>query len=573
MRYFLKKSKIKKGVYLQIYESHYIPGKGTRNSCYKSIGYLDDLIKGGQVNPIADIKREINLLNESLDQSKEQQIGTISAKKNVGYFLVKAMIDKLDVDETMNLMTSNRQFQYKMSDFVRAMIYAQIVNPGSKLSAVENVIPNIYDCPTFSYQQILDGIEYIGEDYQKYIELFNHQIDIVYPRDSSVAFFDCTNYYFEIDLPKEDKQKGPSKENFKGPIISQALLLDANQIPIGMEMFPGNESEKPYIRKSIESLKERFDISSRIVQVADKGLNCARNIYAAVKEARDGYIFSKSTHGKNLDEAEKKWVLLDNEENIWHDVNDSEGTLLYRYKEAIDTFSYHCYLSKDDEKETIFRVKEKRIVTYNPSLAKKQRAEIEKQVEKAKMTMSIKQISREDYGDSVKYVNFEAKDKEGRNIKINPELNIDKINEDLSYAGYNLLVTSETAKSATEIYSVYHGLWRIEECFRIMKTYLEARPVFLQKRESIYGHFLICYLSLTIIRLLELKVFKDEITVDKLISFMRNYEMTPGRDGTYISNASASKTYTKIKEVLGLSKLGNLYPRKKDLDNLLKTEI
>jgi hypothetical protein len=102
---------------------------------------------------------------------------------------------------------------------------------------------------------------------------------------------------------------------------------------------------------------------------------------------------------------------------------------------------------------------------------------------------------------------------------------------------------------------------------------LEARPVFLQKRESIYGHFLICYLSLTIIRLLELKVFKDEITVDKLISFMRNYEMTPGRDGTYISNASASKTYVKIKEVLGLSKLGNLYPRKKDLDNLLKTEI
>lgn len=573
MRYFLKKTKIKKGIYLQIYEAHYIPGKGTRNSCYKSIGYLDDLIKGGQLDPISDIKREINSLNDSIDESKEQQIGNASSKKNLGYFLVKAMIDKLDVDETMNLMTSNRQFRFDTSDFVRAMIYAQIVNPGSKLSAFENVIPSLYDCPTFSYQQMLDGIEYIGEDYQKYIELYNHQIDLVYPRDTSVAFFDCTNYYFEIDLPKEDKQKGPSKENFKGPIISQALLLDANQIPIGMEMFPGNESEKPYIRKSIESIKDRFDISSRIVQVADKGLNCARNIYAAVKEAHDGYIFSKSTHGKNLDEMEKKWVLLDNEGNIWHDVKDSDGTLVYKYKETIDTFSYHCYLSKDDERESVFSVKEKRIVTYNPSLAKKQRAEIEKQVEKAKTTMNIKQVSREDYGDSVKYVNFEAKDKEGRKIKIDPKLNQDKINEDLSYAGYNLLVTSEIKKSATEIYSIYHGLWRIEECFRIMKSYLEARPVFLQKQESIYGHFLICYLSLTIIRLLELKVFKDEITVDKLISFMRKYEMTSGRDGTYINNASVSKTYTKIKEVLGLSKLGNLYPRKKDLDNLLKTEI
>ena len=154
-------------------------------------------------------------------------------------------------------------------------------------------------------------------------------------------------------------------------------------------------------------------------------------------------------------------------------------------------------------------------------------------------------------------------------VIITPSLNTNKINEDLSYAGYNLLVTPELDKSAQEIYEVYHGLWRIEESFRIMKTYLEARPVYLQKEESIYGHFLICYLSLVVLRLLELKVFNDELSSSELISFIREYNVTETPEKNYINNAIRSETYLKIKSTLGLSKLGNLYLTKKNLDNLL----
>ena len=246
---------------------------------------------------------------------------------------------------------------------------------------------------------------------------------------------------------------------------------------------------------------------------------------------------------------------------------------MYRYKECIDKFTYHCYLSEEDEEETEFTVKEKRVVTYNPSLARKQRIQINKQVEKAKSTLTIKKASKEDFGDAAKYIQFEAKDKNGKKVKIKPKLINQKIEEDLALAGYNLLVTSETNMKAEEISKAYHGLWRIEESFKIMKSYLEARPVFLQKEESIYGHFLICYLSLVVLRLLELKVFEDELSVNQIVEFIRGYCVTDTGEGIYINNATKSKTFLKIKEKLGLAKLGNLYLKKRDIDLLLKTEF
>ena len=420
MVYFLKKSTpSKKGLYLQIYQSFYVPNKGKRNKSFQAVGYVNDLKAQGIDDPISYAQSIVDKLNEDVNKRSDIQIGDTSSSKNVGYFLLKAMIDTLDVDRVMNIMTQNKHFRFKVSDFVRAMIYSQISNPGSKLKASENVIPNLYNIDPFSYDQILDGIEYIGLDYAKYIELFNHQINELWPRDTSVNFFDCTNYFFEIDLEDELRQKGPSKEQRHDPIIGQALLLDANQLPIGMMMYPGNKSEKPYLRKLIEDTKSRYDVNGKIIQVADKGLNCARNIYAAVKEASDGYIFSKSVHGKNLSNIEKEWVLLDdNNENKWINVLNSEGKVMYRYKECIDKFTYHCYLSEEDEEETEFTVKEKRVVTYNPSLARKQRIQINKQVEKAKSTLTIKKASKEDFGDAAKYIQFEAKDKNGKKVKI-----------------------------------------------------------------------------------------------------------------------------------------------------------
>lgn len=576
MRYFLKQSKIKKGLYLQIYESHYIPGKGNRNRSYKTIGYYDDLVKSGIKDPITHYQKVVDELNLGIIENADAQIGTVSVNKNVGYFLLKAMLDSLDIDDTLKKMSMNKRFRFKVSDFLRTMIYAQVNNPSSKHMAWENVIPRLYgyDESTFSYDQILAGIEYIGSDYQKYIELFNKKISDNYCLNTSQIYFDCTNYYFEIDLPADDKQKGPCKLGTHNPIIGQALMLDANQMPIAMKMYPGNESEKPYLRETIEDMKERFDIVGRVIQVADKGLNCARNIYAAVIEADDGYIFSKSVHGTNLSDAEKKWVLLeDNYENAWSDVNDKDGKLLYRYKTCIDDFDYQCRLDPLSNKMTKFKVREIRVVTFNPKLASKQLQQINKEVDKALAKMSIKAASKSEYGDAVKYVTFTANDENGEVIDIKTSLNLAKIEEDKKYAGYNLLVSSETNMHPRDIYKAYHGLWRIEESFRVMKSYLDARPVYLQKQDSIYGHFLINYLSLVTLRLLELNVFNDELPINQIIKYIRDFNVTTNYDGSYINASTKSSAYNVVKKTLGIAKIGNLYLKERDIRNIFNFEF
>lgn len=340
-----------------------------------------------------------------------------------------------------------------------------------------------------------------------------------------------------------------------------------------MQMYPGNESEKPYIRKIIQEMKERYKVTGKTVQVADKGLNCARNIYAAVVEARDGYIFSKSIHGKGLSEKEKQWLLLENDANVYTDYRDKDGKLLFRLKSCVDTFSYKFRESDPEtgsEKEISFQVKEKRIVSYNPSLAQKQKAEIMKMVDKATNYTTYKKMAREDLGDSVKYIQITNIDKNGKNRKPVIEINQAKIDEDLKYAGYNLLVTSELDMEPLQVYHTYHNLWKIEESFRITKSYLDARPVYVQKKETIYGHFLICYLSLFLLRILEIKCFKNEINSYDLVNFMRDFRVVDKGDGTYINISQNQRVNEKIKKLIGLTNLDALYLTEKEIENIFE---
>ena len=585
MIYFLKKSTpSSKGLYLQIYANFYDPRTKKKNTkSYKALGYVSDLKKQGIEDPVAFFSQEVKRMNEGLRQEKERQIGEISLSYRLGHFLVKAMFDLLSMDGDLSVVGSTLRTRYSFPEMVRHLCYAQILSPGSKQKAFEKVIPSIYGAPDLSYDQILDAVRFIGNDYHKYVEVLNRHIESKWGRNTEKVYFDCTNYYFEMDLESSFLKKGPSKENRRCPLMGHALLLDGEQIPLDTHFFPGNESEKPYLRERIEDMKNRNNVKGKVIAVADKGLNCARNIYAAVKEANDGYIFSKSV--KSLPAAERELALQeDTKLNRWQDVRDAEGSLIYRFK-TINSYGkgertlpyaeyeYSCRLSPDDSRETAFRVKEMRIVSYNPALARKQRAEIDREVDKLTAMMTYRTAIKEDLGDRAKYANLEAMDKDGQKVKIVASLNTDKIEEDRRCAGYTLIVTSEINADPQEIYRVYHNLWRIEESFRIMKSYLEARPVFLSNEDSIKGHFLICYLSLTLLRLLELKVFNDEIPASKLIEFMRQYRVTLNRDGTYINTSTASRTYQAIKEKLGLSKLGNVYLSERDVNLLLKTEL
>jgi transposase len=518
MAYYLRKEKKKKGTYLQMYESHWDKEKKQpRSKSVMAFGYVEDLISDEIPDPIAYYTDFVAKKNEeraaAFAEETRPRAFAAPVEYNLGHFLLHTLLEELNVKEVIDILAAQMRFQFSVYDMIAQLIFSRVIYPCSKSRTVSTVFPHLYNSSPISEDQVYDGLSFIGESYKKYIELFNHCYEQHYQRNFSNVFFDCTNYYFEIDLPRGDKQKGPSKENRHDPIIGQALLLDADLVPVAMQMYPGNESEKPYIRKTIEDMKRRYKVSGKTVQVADKGLNCARNIYAAVKEADDGYIFSKSIHGRNLSEKEKKWVVLENDKNVWENHTDKDGNLLYRLKSCVDTFSYQF---KETDPETgrdvvkTFSVTEKRIVSYNPALAKKQKAEILKMADKAANYTTYKRMTREELGDSAKYVKVTNKDRNGKKIKPVIEIDREKLEEDLKYAGYNLMVTSELDMEPLQVYQTYHSLWKIEESFRITKSYLDARPVYVQKKETIYGHFLICYLSLFLLRVLEIKVFKKQ---------------------------------------------------------------
>ncbi|MCC8060020.1 MAG: IS1634 family transposase, partial [Clostridiales bacterium] len=576
MAYFLRQEKKKKGLYLQMYDSFWDKEKKeSRTKSVMAFGYVEDLISDEIPDPVAYYKDYVKQKNEeraaSLAEETRPRAFSAPVEKHVGHFLLHTLLDELKVKKTIDILASQMRFQFSVYDMMTQLIYARIIYPCSKSRTVSSVFPHLYNGVSISEDQVYDGCAFIGESYKKYIELFNHCYEQYYNRDFGKVFFDCTNYYFEIDLPSEDKQKGPSKENRHDPIIGQALLLDADLVPLAMQMYPGNESEKPYIRKLIEEMKQRYKVTGKTVQVADKGLNCARNIYAAVREANDGYIFSKSIHGRNLSAQEKTWVLLENDKNVFKNYTDDNGKVLFRLKSCVDTFSYKFKETDPEtgeETETVFSVKEKRIVSYNPSLAKKQKAEILRMAEKASNYTTYKKMTREELGDSAKYIKVINKDKIGRKVKPVMEIDQAKIDEDLKYAGYNLMVTSELDMDPLQVYNTYHSLWKIEESFRITKSYLDARPVYVQKKETIYGHFLICYLSLFLLRVLEIKVFKNKINSYDLINFMRDFRVVDTGDGSYINISRNQAVNEKVREVTGLTNLDALYLSEKEIENL-----
>lgn len=542
MAFFLKKSYLKKGVYLQIYESFYDSDrKQTAHKSFKAIGYVNELIDKGIADPVSFYSNEVRKLNQDFHESKRQEkrrlITDESPEKLLGYFPLKNLNDSLSCKKYIDLMQTATNFRFNVFDMVSALIYARVVHPCSKLKTYEEIIPKLFDNYDFSIDQLYSGLEYIGSEYDKIIEIYNHQISQKHGFDTSHTYFDCTNFYFEIDKEDDFRRKGPSKENRKEPIVGLGLMLDAYQIPIGMKMYPGNESEKPVIRSIIDDLKQRNNIQGRTIQVADKGLNCINNIMHALK-AGDGYIFSKSV--KTLPETEKTWVLL---ENDYTDVKNSNHDVLYRIKECTDDFTYP-YLDKDGNTRKI-KLTEKRVVTYNPKLAEKQKYEINKQVEKAKI-LRASEAKKAEYGDSAKYVSFITADKKGAKTdgKIKVELNDKAIEKAKKMAGYNMIVTSETKMTASEIYSTYHNLWRIEESFRIMKSQLDARPVYMQKEETITGHFLICYLSVLLTRLLQIFVLKDQYGTEEIFDFIRDFRVAKVSERKYI-NLTRSSSFVK----------------------------
>lgn len=520
MSYFLKKTKTNKGIYYQIYDGNY--NKEKRHVTQKSIsviGYHEDLLKKGIKDPLNYAQELVTKLEqERKEKARLSRIKTIDDLcdiKNLGTSFVSSFLDSLNIELPINVFNYGRRVNYKLYDVMKFLIASQIYDPSSKLSEYNNLKDKFLFDSNFTYSNMLDALDVLGEDYQSVIELFNKHFKNLYKFTTDKVFFDCTNYYFEIDKPYDDKQKGPSKENRNNPIIGMGLLLDKNQMPISMKMFPGNKSEKPIIREIINEMKKSNQIKGKTIQVADKGLNCGQNIFECIKN-NDGYIYSNSV--KKLSAKELVWV--DKEDDY---IKDCEENCTFKYKECIDDFKYD-FVFNGTKYSKNFR--QKRIIYWSKKLEDKHKIEINMLIEKAKK-LALSQAKKSEYGECSRYINFAKIDDDGEITVENVKKIIDqeKIEKDLKYCGYNMLITSETTIPAKEIYNVYHRLWRIEESFRILKTDLCARPAYLQGKYKIYGHFLMCYLALVFIRYVELIILKDEIPAISIINFIRKFEV------------------------------------------------
>lgn len=558
MAYYLKKTKLKGRTYLSIDESFYSHDKkGTAHKCYKSLGSIETHIKNGIVDPISHFQKEVDELNKTKKDSGVRKISDKSPITYLGYFPLKNILDKLEIKKYVDFFKLTNDFEYDLFELLSSLVYARSVNPCSKNRTFHEVLPNLYDSYDYSYDQLLDGLSFIGANYEKFIELFTAQVGNTYGVDTSKTYFDCTNFYFEIDREDDFRKKGPSKENRKDPIVGLGLLLDSNQIPIGMKMYPGNESEKPILRDVINNLKKQNNITGKTIHVADKGLNCAQNI-AFSKKNGDGYIFSKTVKG--LSEKEKVWVLLD---EGFKEKKDKNGKVLYSYKSCIDEFPYNI---EHNGKKVTVNLTEKRLLTYNPTLAAKKRYEINRMVEKAK-SLTLSQAKKSDFGETGKYVNFT----DGKGKKAIVGINQDAIDKDLMFAGYNLLVTSEIEMTDDDIYNTYHNLWRIEESFKIMKSDLDAHPVFVQKEDAIKGHFLICYLAVLLERIFQFKVLKNTYSTSEIFSFIKNFKVTK-TDRNYINTTTYSDFINDFSKLTGLP-LVNYFLTKTQIKSMFNHKI
>lgn len=298
------------------------------------MGSVETNIANGIKDPIDHFQKEVDELNNAKKKEEVRKISDKSPIRYLGYFPLKDIMNKLQIQKYVDYFKLTNEFEYDLNELLSSLVYARCVNPCSKNKTFHDVLPYLYHEYNFSYAQLLDGLSFIGRNYNKFAELFTVQTGKAFNLDTEKTYFDCTNFYFEIDREDDFRRKGPSKENKKEPIVGLGLLLDKNQIPVGMKIYPGNESEKPIMRDVINELKSSNNITGRTIHVADKGLNCAQNI-AFSKRNGDGYLFSKSVKG--LPQIEKEWVLL---ETGFTDVKDKNGKILYKYKSCIDTFPY-----------------------------------------------------------------------------------------------------------------------------------------------------------------------------------------------------------------------------------------
>lgn len=526
---FLKKSVSNGRVFLSFVQGYRIDGK-VKHKTIEKIGYLDELEKVYD-DPIAHFNSVAKERNQSapietIEVAVNQRLtDNTSSRKNLGYAIPKRVYSLLAIHTFLQNKQKHLSIEYNLNSIFSLLIYNRFLFPSSKKKAFDNrdFFFESYDFSIDDLYRSLDFFARYSEPLQKYL---HEKVCEIIGRDGKLGYYDVTNYYFEIPYNDEDeyddngvlvkkgfRKKGPSKEHRPDPIVQMGLLMDSNGIPMAFNIFSGGESEKTSLLPIIRRVKKDYGME-RIITVADRGLNTSDNTAFLAgtnnddTRGHDGYIYGQSV--LSADKEFKAWVL--NPDGYIHtkEKNKSGEEVIFTHKSRV--YAKTIQLENQQGKRTLkMTIYQKQMVYYSKKYAEKQKKERELVLAKAKDLIAhpgkytrATSIGAAGYIKNIKFVKETGEIPDG----INLSLNLEKIMEEEKYDGYYSIVTSEKQLSDREIRDIYKGLWEIEESFKIIKSEFRARPVYLRTENHIKAHFLICFVSLLILRVLENKLDK-----------------------------------------------------------------
>ena len=534
-------------IILGFFDDFYLryPNASPKQRTVKSFGYLEDQ------TDLEAFWKEVNACNDSLKHKRDLRIEIPVSEMmysknnrllNYGYKFPESVYHLLGIDTFFEQYQRSSGFRgkYSLNEIFRYLVMDRILYPASKREAASRLL-NYYglnsefDLPDI--YRALDQFNIIFYDLQRFI---SEQVGERFGRDLQYSFYDVTNYYTEKDFADPDEeyrdrsgklvsgpalgQKGVSKEHQLTPIIQMGLFMDGNGVPICMDVFRGNMSDSDTLKENLDGFKKEYGME-RTVVVADKGMNCSRNIDLLCSQG-DGYVFSqilKGTKGKRYQEG-------------WQEAEDGS----YKWKLLTEEYqgydiSFEMQDGQKTEKKKAVR-RQRKVLLYwsraDAEMAAKKREEKRKKAEKSPKNNAYGIVHGKD-----RYIKEETILKETGEVlderqtaKVSA-VDREKAEKDALYDGYFAIITSEMDYDAAKIREVYHGLWRIEESFRIMKSDFDARPIYLNKREHIRAHFLICFVALVILRLIQNRMGIERLSVDRIAEALRSANCLLERGG------------------------------------------
>ena len=521
MNLHISKSKNSESFYIA--KSYAKANGSTTSTIVRKLGTLDQLIvEHGPTRDdvLAWTKNEVKMETEKYKKEKEAKTVLIPfhADRQLdydkqtlyrgGYLFPQFIYYQLQLHKVCRKLRTKYKFKYDINAILSDLIYARILEPSSKRSSFK-VASEFLEKPSYELHDVYRALDVLGSECDLIQSEVYKNSHFLGTRNDKVLYYDCSNYYFEIEQEDGSKKYGKSKEHRPNPIIQMGLFMDGDGIPLAFSLFPGNANEQTSLKPLEKKVLGEFGCQ-KFIYCSDAGL-ASEDIRAFNHMGERSYIVTQSI--KKLKKEEKEWVL--NKQGFKR-VSDDTPVDISKLPED-DTGLYY-----KDEPYTTKKLHQRLIITYSPKYALYQKSIREKQVERAQKMLDSGNTkkNRKNPNDPARFIGSTAATKDGEIADIQHYLDESKIEDEARYDGLYAVCTDLLDDEVSEILKVSEGRWQIEECFRIMKTDFSARPVYLQNENRIKAHFLICFLALTIYRFLEKKL-NSKYTCEELLDVLK----------------------------------------------------